>query len=385
MSQPIIIATIMRPKGETGVQTHFNTLIDYLNANGQSIELITPYSAPLWLVYPLFAVRKLLKGALSVWWYRYWHAFFVQVALKKRLKKDSLCTVYAQCPLSANAALNARVSNKQKVVMVTHFNISQAEEWAGKGMIAKTDKLYQSIQHFEETVLPQLNGLVFVSEFMKQELLKRIPAISNVKTVVVPNFLADPGLINHAETTADLINIGTLEARKNQSYLLDIIAALRAQGTPLTLTIVGDGPDRSLLENKAKDLDITDLVSFDGFVANAAELITSHKAYIHVAIIENLPVTLLEALARSCPIFAVPAGGVPEILNNNEVGLALPFNDAKSAAQTIANALKNQQWLLQTRISSRETFLKKYSDTIAAENLYYFLKNTDSITNIVKN
>ena len=385
MTQPIIIATIMRPEGETGVQTHFNALINYLNANDQAVELITPYSAPLWLVYPLFAVRKLLKGPLSVWWYRYWHAFFVEMALIKRLKNDSHCIVYAQCPLSANAAFNARVSNKQRVVMVTHFNISQAEEWAGKGMIDKTDKLYQSIQHFEETVLPRLNGLVFVSEFMKQELLKRIPAIRNVNTTIVPNFLADPGLNTHTETTADLINIGTLEARKNQSYLLDIIAALRAQGTPLTLTIVGDGPDRSLLENKAKELKITDLVSFAGFVANAAELITSHKAYIHVAIIENLPVTLLEALARSCPIFAVPAGGVPEILNNNEVGLALPFNDAKSAAQTIANALKNQQWLLQTRISSRETFLKKYSDTIAAENLYYFLKNTDSFTNIVKN
>ena len=382
MTHPIIIATIMRPEGETGVQTHFNALIDYLNANDQPVELITPYSAPLWLVYPLFAVRKLLKGPLSVWWYRYWHAFFVKMALKKRLKNDSPGTVYAQCPLSANAALNARFSNKQCVVMVTHFNISQAEEWAGKGMIAKSDKLYQSIQNFEETVLPRMDGLVFVSEFMKQELLKRIPAICNVNATVVPNFLADPGLNTHTETTADLINIGTLEARKNQSYLLDIIAALREQGTPLTLTIVGDGPDRSLLENKAKDLDITDLVSFAGFVANAAELITSHKAYIHVAIIENLPVTLLEALARSCPIFAVPAGGVPEILNNNAVGLALPFNDAKSAAQTIANALKNQQWLLQTRISSRETFLKKYSDTIAAENLYYFLKNTDSITNI---
>ena len=385
MTQPIIIATIMRPEGETGVQTHFNALINYLNANDQAVELITPYSAPLWLVYPMFAVRKLLKGPLSVWWYRYWHAFFVEMALIKRLKNDSHCIVYAQCPLSANAAFNARVSNKQRIIMVTHFNISQAEEWAGKGMIDKTDKLYQSIQHFEETVLPRLNGLVFVSEFMKQELLKRIPAISNVNTTIVPNFLADPGLNTHTETTADLINIGTLEARKNQSYLLDIIAALRAQGTPLTLTIVGDGPDRSLLENKAKNLKITDLVSFAGFVANAAELITSHKAYIHVAIIENLPVTLLEALARSCPIFAVPAGGVPEILNNNEVGLALPFNDAKSAAQTIANALKNQQWLLQTRISSRETFLNKYSDNIAAENLYYFLKNTDSFTNIVKN
>ena len=373
MSQPIIIATIMRPKGETGVQTHFNTFIDYLNTNGQSVELITPYSAPLWLVYPLFAVRKLLKGPLSVWWYRYWHAFFVEMALKKRLKKDSSCTVYAQCPLTANAALNARVSNNQRIVMVTHFNISQAEEWAGKGMIAKSDKLYQSIKHFEETVLPQLDGLVFVSEFMKQEVINRIPAISKVNTIVVPNFLADPGLNNHTETTADLINIGTLEARKNQSYLLDIIAALRAQDKPLTLTIVGDGPDRSLLETKAKDLGISDLVTFAGFVSNAAELITSHKAYIHVATMESFGITLIEALARSKPVFAIPVGGIPEILNNNEVGMALPLNDANVAAQVITNTMNNQQWLTETCIKAREVFLAKYANNIAAKNLYNFL------------
>ncbi len=373
MSQPIIIATIMRPKGETGVQTHFNTFIDYLNTNGQSVELITPYSAPLWLVYPLFAVRKLLKGPLSVWWYRYWHAFFVEMALKKRLKKDSSCTVYAQCPLTANAALNARVSNNQRIVMVTHFNISQAEEWAGKGMIAKSDKLYQSIKHFEETVLPQLDGLVFVSEFMKQEVINRIPAISKVNTIVVPNFLADPGLNNHTETTADLINIGTLEARKNQSYLLDIIAALRAQDKPLTLTIVGDGPDRSLLETKAKDLGISDLVTFAGFVSNAAELITSHKAYIHVATMESFGITLIEALARSKPVFAIPVGGIPEILNNNEVGMALPLNDANVAAQVITNAMNNQQCLTETCIKAREVFLAKYANNIAAKNLYNFL------------
>ena len=373
MSQPIIIATIMRPKGETGVQTHFNTFIDYLNTNGQSVELITPYSAPLWLVYPLFAVRKLLKGPLSVWWYRYWHAFFVEMALKKRLKKDSSCTVYAQCPLTANAALNARVSNNQRIVMVTHFNISQAEEWAGKGMIAKSDKLYQSIKHFEETVLPQLDGLVFVSEFMKQEVINRIPAISKVNTIVVPNFLADPGLNNHTETTADLINIGTLEARKNQSYLLDIIAALRAQDKPLTLTIVGDGPDRSLLETKAKDLGISDLVTFAGFVSNAAELITSHKAYIHVATMESFGITLIEALARSKPVFAIPVGGIPEILNNNEVGMALPLNDANVAAQVITNTMNNQQWLTETCIKAREVFLANYANDIAAKNLYNFL------------
>jgi glycosyltransferase involved in cell wall biosynthesis len=373
MNQPIIIATIMRPEGETGVQTHFNALINYLQDNQLEVDLITPYSAPLWLVYPVFSVRKLLKGAFSVWWYRYWHAFFVEMALKKRLVKDSRCTIYAQCPLSAKAALNARVSNNQQVVMVTHFNISQAEEWAGKGMIDKTNNLYQTIQLFEETVLPELDGLVFVSEFMKQELLKRIPAISKVNTTVVPNFLADPGLNTNAEIKTDLINIGTFESRKNQNYLLDIIEALRAQGTPLTLTLVGDGLDRVQLENKARDLEITDLVNFAGFVSNAADLIYFHKAYIHVATMESFGITLIEALARSRPLFAIPVGGIPEILNNNTVGLALPLNDAKLAAQIIANALNDQQWITLTSIKARERFLTKYTNDIAAKNLSDYL------------
>ena len=76
MTQTIIIATIMRPEGETGVQTHFQAYMKYLLASACPFELLTSFSASHWQVYPVFAVRKLLKGEASVWWYRYWHAFF---------------------------------------------------------------------------------------------------------------------------------------------------------------------------------------------------------------------------------------------------------------------------------------------------------------------
>lgn len=370
----IIIATILRPEGDTGVQTHFSAYKSYLNANNRHCKLVTPYCAPLWQVYPAFALRTLLRGETSVWWYRYWHAFFLRQALKRCLQSGDSCVIYAQCPLAAEAALSARVSAKQRVVMVTHFNVSQADEWAGKGLIANDGQLYRSIQRFEADVLPKLDGLVFVSDFMKRELIKRIPALTKVTSIVVPNFLPDPGLPEARQPMVDLISIGTLEARKNQRYLLEIVAALREQGNPLTLTIVGDGPDRLMLEAKAKVMKIDDLVRFAGFVSNAAEQIAFHKACIHVATIENLPVTLLEALARGRPVFAAPVGGVPEVLGDGAAGLALPLNDAHAAARIISDAMSNQEWLVTAGVAARERFLKDYASDVAAKKLTAFLE-----------
>uniref|UniRef100_A0ACD5GYJ5 Uncharacterized protein n=1 Tax=Desertifilum tharense IPPAS B-1220 TaxID=1781255 RepID=A0ACD5GYJ5_9CYAN len=79
-SQPILIATLMREQGETGVQTYFNMLRDYLVQIGRKTAIITPFSYFSWLVIPVFALRKLidpLNGEWSVGWYRYWHYFFL--------------------------------------------------------------------------------------------------------------------------------------------------------------------------------------------------------------------------------------------------------------------------------------------------------------------
>jgi len=258
--------------------------------------------------------------------------------------------------------------------MVTHFNVSQADEWVGKGLIANGSRIYRSIQLFEAEVLPKLDGLVFVSSFMQQELNKRIPVIGKVPFAVVPNFLPDPGEPEIRQPIRDLISIGTLEARKNQQYLLEIIAALQESGYPLTLTIVGDGPDRSMLEDKARTLNIDKLVYFAGFVSNAAVQIGLHRACIHVATIENLPITLIEAMARGRPIFAAAVGGVPEVLGDGVAGLTLPLNDAQLAARMVAQAIGNQEWMIKTGIAGRERFLQEYASDVAAKKLSEFLE-----------
>jgi glycosyltransferase involved in cell wall biosynthesis len=122
------------------------------------------------------------------------------------------------------------------------------------------------------------------------------------------------------EVNTDLICIGTLEPRKNQRYALDIVAASVRIGRPLSLTLVGDGPDRMMLESLAQELGIRQQVSFAGFMRNAADLIQTHAGCLHVARLENLPLALIEALSRSVPVFAPAVGGVPEVFADGNEG-----------------------------------------------------------------
>src|SRR5689334_14294538 len=108
MATDVIVATIMRPKGETGVQTHFRHYLAWLEHSQHKGTLLTPFNAPAWQVYPVFAVRTLLDpldGTASVRWYRHWHAKFLERTLRERLADANPCVVLAQCPLSAAAAL----------------------------------------------------------------------------------------------------------------------------------------------------------------------------------------------------------------------------------------------------------------------------------------
>jgi glycosyltransferase involved in cell wall biosynthesis len=121
-------------------------------------------------------------------------------------------------------------------------------------------------------------------------------------------------------------------------------------------------------------LQINNLVRFAGLVNNAAEKIDLHKAYIHVATFENLPVTLIEGMAHGRPLFAAPIGGIPEMLDNDSIGVTLPLNDAHTAAKLIAKAMNNQEWMRTAGLAARNRFLKEYASDIVAKKLIRFLQ-----------
>src|SRR5262245_30763245 len=192
---PLIIATILREKGITGVHTHFRQLCQYLERQGRPAALVTPFSWGGPLIRPVFSVRYLLErysGSANVWWYRHWHEAFLYRALRRTLAGVDDCVIYAQCPLAARAALRARRGPHQRVVMAVHFRISQADEWASKdrGQIARGGQMFRAIRSLEREVIPRMDGLVYVSQWAQEALIGWLPAAAAVPSTVIDNFVA---------------------------------------------------------------------------------------------------------------------------------------------------------------------------------------------------
>ena len=188
----LLIATILRPEGSTGVHTHVRQFCRYLDKSGIAVQLVTPFSWGRELRQPVFGVRLLLErasGAASVVWYRHWHEVFLRKALRKRLATLGESVIYAQGPLEAHAALLARRGPHQRVVMAVHFQISQADEWVGKRYIQPDGRVFRAIRRLERHVIPRLDGIVYVSRSARESLLSWLPEAAAVPSTVIPNFV----------------------------------------------------------------------------------------------------------------------------------------------------------------------------------------------------
>src|SRR5512142_426303 len=217
-SPTVVIATILREEGSTGVHTHFQQLRRYLDEQGSKITIVTPFSWGGALTVPVFGLRLALERcsrAASVVWYRYGHEMFLRQALRRTLAEADDCVVYAQCPLAARAALRTRRGPHQRVVMAVHFRISQADEWADKKQISRDGAVFRGIRRLEREVIPQVDGLMYVSRWARDALVGWLPEAADVPSTVIDNFVAplpqEPG----QELLGDLVTLGHLEPVKN--------------------------------------------------------------------------------------------------------------------------------------------------------------------------
>ena len=341
-----VVATIMREVGGSGVQTHVRAIAEQADMMGREVSVVTPFTARSRSRTPVFAVRRLiepLSRPASVRWYRHWHGVYLAAGLRERLPDRSIgAVVYAQCPVSAAAALDVRTD--QPVAMAVHFNLSQADEWAGKGDIPFGGTVFESIRAFEADLLPRLDGIVYVSEFIRRAVLERIPNLVSVPSVVIPNFL-EVAATRVSSPTHDLVTLGALEPRKNQAFILEVVASAVARGHSYRLTVIGDGPDRGRLERQADALGIADLVTFVGHHPNPREILRRHRLYCHAAVMESFGIAITEAMAEGVPVVIAPIGGAGELIRPGVEGETWDLADSGKAADLVISLMEDPERL----------------------------------------
>lgn len=270
-----------------------------------------------------------------------------------------------------------QVRTTQPVVMVTHFNTSQADEWADEGELPRDGRLFRSIRSSEERVLGGLDGIVYVSEFTRAGLEARLPALRDVPGAVIPNAVASrPATHGRAEPRADLITVGRLDSRKNHRYLLEILAAAAERGHRYTLSVVGDGVERSALEARATELGLADQVTFLGYQADARALMREHRIYCHTSTTESFGIVLAEAMAEGLPVIAAPVGGVPEVVRPGTDGLFWPLDDSVAAADVLIGLMGSPAEQSDLAAAARARAEVEFTADVAGQRALAFLENT---------
>jgi glycosyltransferase involved in cell wall biosynthesis len=166
-------------------------------------------------------------------------------------------------------------------------------------------------------------------------------------------------------------------------YRLDV--ALRALGRVRTalpaarMSIAGAGPERPRLEALAATLGVDDAVVFTGPIdgERVVELYRSADVALNPSDVDNMPTSVLEALASGVPVVSTDAGGVRHLVRHEDSALLVPVGDDERMAAAIVRLAGDP--LLRDRLVAsgrkiaeqqawprvRELWLAAYRDAIA--------------------
>ena len=197
------------------------------------------------------------------------------------------------------------------------------------------------------------------------DVCRDIEGISPKKLAVIENGIdLSPYLAIHRETQLQrmqdgefrFIHVGRLSHEKNQSLLLAAFAFLLKRYPYSTLTICGNGSQKSALMDQAQQLMISNSIDFVGAVNDIPQRLASHDAFILSSITEGLPLAIIEAMAGGLPVISTDVGGVREVLENGVNGYLVPSQDESALQAALLTACADPLHL-QTMGESAKAFI----------------------------
>lgn len=138
-----------------------------------------------------------------------------------------------------------------------------------------------------------------------------------------------------------LVFVGRLAAVKGVPVLLDALARLRADDPEVTLTLVGDGPERGWIEERIAELGLGGAVGITGYLDQdaVADRLARADVFVLPSFAEGVPVVLMEAMATGLPVVTTRIAGIPELVEDGVSGLVVPPGDAVALADALAALL----------------------------------------------
>lgn len=227
------------------------------------------------------------------------------------------------------ALMSKRFGNPAQIIWTYHVNVPMS----------------LPIRLLNRMVTKQNKQVIAVSHFMKGELMKR--GVSPDKITVVYNGCTLPqptSIIERPEQTFIFGVVARLSAEKGHAFLLDALASLHASiPAGWKCWIIGDGPDREVLQQQAKELGIADHLLFWGHQKEIVNYYAAIDCIIIPSENESLSYTAIEALIMQKPVIATNVGGIPEVIHHGITGTLVEYGDVEDLAMQMAAVISEPE------------------------------------------
>jgi len=339
----VLVAPVPPPRG--GMADQAQALVEKLRQSGIHVQVVpvnSPYK-PYWITH--------FKGVRAVFRLGYYMA-----QVWRALKGANLVHVFANSGWSWHlfAAPAIWIAVLRRLPILVHYHGGAAESFLEKSWfwIAPT------LKRADELIVP--------SEF-----LEKIFDAHGIDTKVIPNFVdlscfsPRNSALREGEKKSEWPH---LVVTRNLEYVYGIDTAIRAfarlrkEFPHARLTIAGSGSEKEKLEKLARELNVSSFVSFTGTLERKeiAALYKTAQIAINPSRTDNMPISILEAMATGIPVVSTRVGGIPCLIKEEVNGLLVPVDDDVSLAQAVSRLLTDNT-LYRNVIENGLQGIKEYS------------------------
>jgi glycosyltransferase involved in cell wall biosynthesis len=163
------------------------------------------------------------------------------------------------------------------------------------------------------------------------------PRVHVVRCSVQPEFV-ESRVPSESAMAPHFLCVARLCPEKGQAVLIDAVGCLVTAGHQLTVSIVGDGPGRPVLEQLICERKLEPNVKILGWQSSdrVQELLRNSTALVIPSFAEGLPIVAMESLAMRVPVIATNVAAISELVENGESGWLIP----PGSVEQLADALK---------------------------------------------
>jgi len=208
----------------------------------------------------------------------------------------------------------------------------------------EAEEFFQKSFRWVRPSLKRAVAVVVPSGFLADVFRRRGIDVHTVKNIIdLQRFASAGARARQQQDSPHLLVTRNLEAIYDIGTALRAFRRVQAVFPGARMTVCGSGPERESLLAQAAELGIGSAVTFTGRLENdrVAELYRSADVMMNPSLADNMPISILEALACGVPVVSTDVGGVSYLVSHGKTALLVAPGDDLAMAKAVISLLGN--------------------------------------------